>query len=161
MPVLRFSALLLALVLAVGGGTVGVAAAQTSLPGSPLYSVKRAGESLRLTLTTSPDQRAMLHMDLAQARLVETLALLNKHQPADERVLGDLAREYELAWANIQLLPAGEAQEQRKRFIAEGQVEIAALTEALGRAPHASRPALEAALHSNQTTLIQATEKDR
>jgi hypothetical protein len=161
MPVLRFSALLVAIVLAISGSAVGVAAAQSSLPGSPFYSVKRAGESLRLTLTTSPDQRAILHMDFAQARLAETLALLDSQQPADERVLDDLAREYELAWANIQLLPAGEAQAQRERFIAEGQIEIAALTEALGRAPHISRPAIEAALRSNQATLIQATEKER
>jgi hypothetical protein len=160
-PVLRFSALLVAIVLALGGSAVGVAAAQSSLPGSPLYSVKRAGESLRLTLTTSPEQRALLHMDFAQARLVETLTLLDSQQPVDERVLDDLAREYELAWANIQLLPPGEAQAQRERFIAEGHVEVAALTEALGRAPHANRPAIEATLRANQTTLIRATEKDR
>jgi uncharacterized protein DUF5667 len=160
-PVLRFSALLLAIVLAIGGGAVGVAAAQSSLPGSPLYSVKRAGEDVRLTLTTRPDQRAMLHMEFAQERLAEILALLDSRQPADEQVLDDLASEYELAWANIQLLPAGQAQAHRERFIAEGHIEVAALTEALRRAPHTNRPAIEAALRSNQATLSLATEKER
>ena len=160
-PVLRFSALLLAIVLAIGGGTVGVAAAQSSLPGSPLYSVKRAGERLRLTLTTRPDKRAILHMELAQERLAETLALLDSQQSPDQRVLDDLAHEYELAWANIQLLPPGEAQAQRQQLIAESQVDLAALSEALKRVPNSDRPALEAALRSNQATLLQAIEQDR
>jgi Domain of unknown function (DUF5667) len=157
MPALRFAGAMIALVLAIGGGTAGVSAAQSSLPGSPLYPIKRAGEELRLNLTPDPAGRAVLHMDFARARLAETLALLDSQRPADERVLNDLANEYDLAWANIQLLPAGEAQVQRERFIAEGQAEVAALAEATEHAPLANRPAFEAALRAGQATLNEAT----
>jgi hypothetical protein len=155
MPVLRFAVAMLVVVLALGRG---VAAAQYSLPGSPLYPVKRAGEDLRLSLAFKPDQRAALHMDFAQTRLAETLALLDSQRPADERVLDDLAREYELAWANIELLPAGNAQAQRARYITESQAEVAALAEALERAPQTDRQSIDAALRSGRASLSRASK---
>ena len=159
MSALRFAGAMIALVLAIGG-TAGVRAAQSSLPGSPLYPIKRAGEELRLNLTPDPARRAALHMDFARARLAETLALLESQRPADERVLDDLAHEYDLVWANILLLPAGEAQAQRERFIAEGQAEVAALAEAMEHAPLANRPALEVTLRAGQATLTEAARHD-
>jgi Domain of unknown function (DUF5667) len=158
-PALRFATMLVVLFLAFYGGTVGVAAAQSSLPGSPLYPVKRAGEALQLSLSSSPARRAELYLNFAHTRLAETLALLDNQQPTDERVLEDLARDYDLAWANIRLLPAAQAQAQRGRFIAEGQAQVRALTEVLDRVPQAHRASLEATLRSGQAALTQAVEK--
>ncbi|HEX5691657.1 MAG TPA: DUF5667 domain-containing protein, partial [Roseiflexaceae bacterium] len=153
MTVMRLAAAFVIAFLALGSG---VAAAQSSLPGSPLYPVKRAGEELRLGLTFKPEQRAALHMDLARVRLDETLALLNSGRPVDPSVLDDITRRYDLALANIKLLPAGQAQVQRARFLAEGQTEIELLTAALDRAAPSERVPLETALQNSREALQQA-----
>jgi hypothetical protein len=155
MAALRLAAALVIAFLALGGG---VAAAQSSLPGSSLYPIKRAGEDLRLSLTFRPEQRAALHMQLARTRLEETLALLERGQPADQGALDDIARRYDLALANIKLLSAGQAQALRARFLAEGQTELDMLAAALDRATPSQRPALETAVRSGQAVLLQASE---
>ncbi len=70
-------AILMAVVL-IGGGTV-VASAE-SLPDHPLYPVKRAVESARLLLAASPESRAMLHVEFANRRLNEAVAVAQKGQ---------------------------------------------------------------------------------
>ncbi|HEX9373052.1 MAG TPA: DUF5667 domain-containing protein, partial [Roseiflexaceae bacterium] len=100
---LRFAIVaLLLLVVGLGGG---VAAAQSSLPGSPLYTLKRAGERGRLLLATSPEQRATLHMDFAAARSGEILALAGQQRGLDSAVVDALDQEYQLAWAEIERSP--------------------------------------------------------
>jgi hypothetical protein len=66
-------AALLVVVSLVSAGTVGVAAG--SLPDSPFYPIKRTTEWVQLTLTTSPADKARLHMDYSERRLEEAQAL--------------------------------------------------------------------------------------
>jgi len=61
-------AIVLVLVLG-GGGTV--AAADSSMPDSPLYSVKLATEQVRMTLTSSQIGKARLCAELADRRVTE------------------------------------------------------------------------------------------
>lgn len=61
-----------AMILAMGG-LIGVS--QGSLPGSPLYAVKRATESAQLALTFDKDGRAKLNQEFAQKRVAEALLL--------------------------------------------------------------------------------------
>ncbi|NQT30857.1 MAG: hypothetical protein HQ588_00850 [Deltaproteobacteria bacterium] len=68
-------AIVLVLVLG-GGGTV--AAADSSMPDSPLYSVKLATEQTRLTLTFSQMGKARLCARLADRRVAEIAYLANK-----------------------------------------------------------------------------------
>jgi len=68
-------AIVLVLVLA-GGGTV--AAADSSMPDSPLYSVKLATEQVRLTLTTSQIGKARLCAELADRRVAEIAYMADK-----------------------------------------------------------------------------------
>lgn len=57
-------------------GTAGIAAAaQNALPGSPLYGVKRAIESVELSFATSDTARGQDLLDQAQTRLSEVRAL--------------------------------------------------------------------------------------
>lgn len=57
-------------------GTAGItAAAQNALPGSPLYGVKRAIESIELSFATSDDARGQDLLDQARTRLSEIKAL--------------------------------------------------------------------------------------
>jgi len=68
-------AIVLALVLS-GGGTVF--AADSSMPDSPLYSVKLATEQVRLTLTPSQIAKAKLCAQLADRRVAEIAYMADK-----------------------------------------------------------------------------------
>ena len=86
---MRFALVLLVVFLGIGGG---VAAAQSSLPGSSLYPLKRASENVRLRLAAGPAQRATLHLNFAGARSVEILALAASGQALDSAIVDDLER---------------------------------------------------------------------
>jgi len=77
-PVLARVAVAFVLMLSIVGGTV--AAAQSSLPDSPLYSIKLAVEDARLNLTRDPAQQATLAMTFAGERTheMERLAIANR-----------------------------------------------------------------------------------
>ena len=66
------------LVLISAGAT---SAAASSLPGDPLYAVKRAGEDVRLALTFDEVARTELLSELTDRRL-EELAEIAKHRPS-------------------------------------------------------------------------------
>ena len=66
------------LVLVSAGAT---SAAASSLPGDPLYAVKRAGEDVRLVLTFDDVARTQLLSELTDRRL-EELAEIAKHRPS-------------------------------------------------------------------------------
>lgn len=62
-----------ALLLLIG---MGFAASGGSLPGSPLYPLKRAAESVAVNLTTDPVSRAAVHLAQAEDRLAELESLI-------------------------------------------------------------------------------------
>ncbi len=70
------------LVVALLGGAVTVLA-QRSLPGQPLYSLKRAGEALRLALTQDPAEHDRLLENYNQRRQLEVHLLLEQGQIAE------------------------------------------------------------------------------
>jgi len=77
-------AIVLALVLA-GGGTV--VAADSSMPDSPLYSVKLATEQVRLTLTPSQIAKAKLCAQLADRRVAEIAYMADKGDVGQVEIL--------------------------------------------------------------------------
>ncbi len=60
------------------GSSGAVAAAQGAAPGDPLYGLKRASERWRLSVTTSPEAKAALHLQWADRRLAEIQKLAAK-----------------------------------------------------------------------------------
>jgi len=81
----------------------GVSAASTdSLPGEPLYQVKRSSERAQLALAGSDITRGKLHLEFASSRLREAQEVTPDQAPA---VLADMIRETErgrdliVAWA--------------------------------------------------------------
>ena len=68
------------LLIVVLSGGVLLQAAQSSLPGQPLYGLKRAGESIQLNLTQSPQARQALMQSLNQRRRSEIDQLLSQDQ---------------------------------------------------------------------------------
>lgn len=111
------------------GGTLTVLA-QRSLPGEPLYGLKRAGETLRLSLTLDPDQRAQLLENYNQHRQTEVKLLLERAQVAAvdfygqvETVTGTTLR---LAGLTLQLTPETKI---TGNLAAGAQVKVEVLTQ--------------------------------
>ncbi|MEK7105166.1 MAG: DUF5667 domain-containing protein [Patescibacteria group bacterium] len=65
------------LVLVAGGWMTSVSAAYESVPGDFFYPIKIATERAQLTIATSDQKRAELHMDFASRRLAEMTTLSN------------------------------------------------------------------------------------
>lgn len=90
------------------GGTLTVLA-QRSLPGQPLYALKRMGETLRLNLTLDPDQRGQLLENFNQQRQTEAKLLLEQNQVAavsfSGRVDAVTGSSLTVAGLEIQLTP--------------------------------------------------------
>jgi hypothetical protein len=147
----RFALALFIALLSIRGG---VAAAQTSLPGSLLYPAKRAGESIRLGLALSPAARAALHLDFAASRAAEVIALANRQQVIDNRLVADLEREYNLAREEFARAPSTEASHLIIRYVAARRADVAMLSAALVHADSLAQPQLERALRLSEQALV-------
>ncbi|MEI7645349.1 MAG: DUF5667 domain-containing protein, partial [Chloroflexales bacterium] len=132
------------LAIALFGG--GVAFAGSSLPGSPLYGVKRAGESARLAFTRNNADRARLNLALAQLRIDEIIAVAKAGQRVDPQLIADLDGSYlATARAICELAP-----EQRPGLLVIYRAQIEAHQVVLTKAqtsglPDSARQALDAA----------------
>ncbi|MBE7473394.1 MAG: hypothetical protein HS114_30060 [Anaerolineales bacterium] len=120
------SAFLLVLLL---GGMVTVLA-QRSLPGQPLYGLKRAVENARLNLTFNPESRAQLLETYNQQRQTEAKLLLQQNEVATVSFWGVVQAVSEtsltLADFTVQLTP----QTRLNGTLAAGaRVEVEALTQ--------------------------------
>lgn len=118
--------------LGLGAGRVTGAAAD-SLPGDPIYSIKRLGESARIFFAFDADRRAELSDRFADARLREMLALSTEGREIPAAVLRDWVDSQTNAYSSIRRLPVAE----QERFLsgllrAFGSAE--ALEQALGGA---------------------------
>ncbi len=69
-------------VLVVGGWMTSVSAAYESVPGDFLYPIKIVSEQARLSIATSDQARATLHMEFASRRLAEVNTLSNSSDSA-------------------------------------------------------------------------------
>jgi hypothetical protein len=95
--------------LGMGVGRMSTAAAD-SLPGDPIYSIKRLGESARIFFAFDADRRVELNGRYAGARLREMLALSADGRDIPAEVLRDWVETQDNAYASIRRLPVGEQQ---------------------------------------------------
>ena len=149
--VMRFAVALVVALLSLGGG---VAAAQSSLPGSSLYLLKRANEGVRLRLASSATQRAALHLDFAAARSVEILALASGEQKMiDSGLVDDLDQEYQLAWEEIGQAPADEVHDLASRYVVERRADVRVFSAALARANAVTKLQIQRAVRLGEQAL--------
>lgn len=135
-------------------GTAGaVYASDDALPGDSLYGVKRAWESVRVSLTRSPAAQAALRADLAGERLEEVVGLL---EAGEFEALGDAILQYEEAIDALVGLGQGAGPTAD-----EIAVHIEVLEGVQESAPEAALPALEHAVQNSQHGLqvLQALEE--
>jgi hypothetical protein len=166
-------------ILMVGGGTV--AAAGSSMPDSPLYTVKLATEQVHLMLTPSQIGKAGLCAELADRRVAEIVYMANKGdarqvelitQRLDKRLvmLAALVSTEKVAEAPMMLAPApkeaqgGEYARDDKRARLRMTVEDyaanhqAALEAVLKKAPERAKHALRRAIEISSADYEKALE---
>jgi hypothetical protein len=96
---LVLSLIVLAAICLAGGGTV--LAAQNSLPGDTLYTVKTHVEDIRMALTPGAEARVNLHLKMAQIRIDEANRLVQLNRQVDARALQTIGKQYDEAIREI------------------------------------------------------------
>jgi len=94
--------ILVIIVLAAGSGTVF--ASNSSLPGEPLYSVKMATESVRLTFAFSEEAKADLYVKMADRRVDEIIQMAEKGEAVQVEAATDKLQEHLLAMAGLDIV---------------------------------------------------------
>jgi Domain of unknown function (DUF5667) len=105
LPVMKtLAALLLAMLIIVTGGSISVYAAQSSLPGEPLYSIKSLSEDVRLSMTFSTKAKLNLTLDYTNRRANEISDLLAGGQTVNDHASDRYQRELDSALQYAALL---------------------------------------------------------
>jgi hypothetical protein len=146
----------LALVLAGGGGIVY--ASTDSLPGSPLYGVKRATEQVQLFLAPMGTGRAELHIRFAQRRLEEVQALAEIKGKVDEETLVAIAEETELALKEVEGAHPAEKSNLLEKLASLTERQQTVLKGVQAKAPEAAQKGLNRALEVSQRGHERAKE---
>ena len=144
------TAILLALAVSFGGAGATVYAAKAALPGDVLYPVKIGLEDAQVALSMNEAAGAQLHLDFAQNRMEETIALIAQgryedvHAAAD-RLESDAYQVTEAFGAVAQVDPdyaRSLAQSLDTGFARHAQV----LTQLMAALPAEAQPAISRAL---------------
>jgi Domain of unknown function (DUF5667) len=132
-PVLARVAIAFVLMLSIVGGTV--AAAQSSLPDSPLYSVKLMVEDTRLNLTSDPAQQATLALTFAGERTRELERLASARQPISAQVSLRLQNQLDAVLSAAAQAPEPEMLRLLDQVRTMAQIQERALAQAQINAP--------------------------
>jgi len=150
--VTRMAAGMLVVFLALGAGFATVSAASTSLPGSPLYSIKRSSERLVSALAFTPHLQTQVHLAWAGRRLREVAELIGRDGVAYRTNLVAMQNETERA------LGAAEQSdpEALAAVVVQTEQQQTLLQQLLGEVHHSSRVELEQALAASQAVNLRA-----
>lgn len=149
-------AVILALVLASAGTAI---AAQSSIPGDPLYPVKRVTERLGLLVVRDPPGKTHLRLEFARRRTEEIEALDNRGEEVEESILVELATETEETLEEIEVAPEGNRETLFEKMVdlTERQQEV--LERVRGRVvSEQAKFALERALEASRRGHERAAE---
>ncbi len=106
----RLAIIPISLVAILLGGKVMVNAADNSLPGDSLYSLKRATEAARLNLTFDQNKVATLHVELTQKRLDEVRqAISNQNETQEKAAIEALQEQSDKTFATVPQVAAANA----------------------------------------------------
>lgn len=85
------------LTLALGGGGITVAAAQSAMPDGTLYSVKTWTEDVRYDLASTDEDRLELALQFAERRMTEIKTMLEKGVPPEQALASKYQAQIETA----------------------------------------------------------------
>ena len=105
-PIVRpVSIAVLAIIVVLTGGVVGVRAAKDSAPGDLLYPIKLTSENLQVGLTTAPEKKTELYLSFAEERVKEIQQIKTTADGSRAAKIGDAAQNLKenLQKANEQL----------------------------------------------------------
>ncbi|MBC8276631.1 MAG: hypothetical protein H8E46_00245 [FCB group bacterium] len=88
----------------ISAGYSAVSFAESSLPGQFFYPLKLTTEKIALSLTTSPEGRTELHIDLSEKRLHEIVTSIENGRQFDA-VIEEMIRETSAALQQLEKLP--------------------------------------------------------
>jgi Domain of unknown function (DUF5667) len=141
------------LVLSIVGGTV--AAAQSSLPDSPVYRIKLAVEDARLNLTRDPSQQATLAMTFASERAHEMERLAIANRPISAQVSLRLQSQLDAALNAAARAPGPEMLRLLEEVRTTAQTQERALAQAQVNAPREASTQDALRLAEQAVTLAQ------
>jgi len=140
-PIYKALAIALLVLFFVVGSSFTVYAAQASLPGDPLYTIKSVSEDLRLTLTVSPQDKLNLTLDYTNLRMGEIQSLVSKGKSLSDQTSDRYQQELEDA---IQLAAQLDDQ-QMQHALAEIKIQAEnqgiTMEELISRLPDQAFPA--------------------
>lgn len=110
MPILRMAIVPICLVIILVGGGSLANATNKSVPGDKLFSLKRATEEARLTLTLDPDKVAAIHVELLNKRLDEVRqAVESKDETRETLAIAELQSQTEQTFAVVPAVATANA----------------------------------------------------
>ncbi|HAL61140.1 MAG TPA: hypothetical protein DCP08_01875 [Chloroflexi bacterium] len=134
---------ILALVLASAGTAM---AAQGSIPGDPLYPVKRVTERLRLLVVRDLSGKTHLRLEFTRRRTEEIEALDERGEEVEESILVELATETEETLEEIEVAPEGNREILFEKLVDLTERQQKVLERVRDRVPEQAKSALERAL---------------
>jgi hypothetical protein len=138
------------LVLGVAGGST-VYAAQSSLPGDTLYTVKTGVENLQLAITPGVVAKANLHLKLVQRRIEEATQQTKLNRDVNVHALDTVEQRFDDAIKELSRSDDKEATDNvLSRLSATTLDQQLELEQVLANAPEASKPALKHAFEITQ-----------
>jgi hypothetical protein len=148
-------AVILALVLASAGTAI---AAQSSIPGEPLYPVKRVTERLGLLVVRDRPGKTLLRLEFTRRRTEEIEELDDRGEEVEESILVELATETEETLEEIEVAPEGNREPLFEKLVDLTGRQQEVLQRVSTRVPAQAKPALERALQVSRRGHERATE---
>jgi hypothetical protein len=159
-PLALFAGLLLAVLILASVGAV-VASAQ-ALPGDLLYPIKRAGESVQLSLAQGQASQADLYLQFADRRMSEALSLVQLDRPDGlDQALVDYDAQIQTGmnyFGQASGLSLAEQTGLANKVLTNTSSYETSLISALQQAPQSLRERLAAALATSQKAHSQAVQ---
>lgn len=107
---MRVAVVPISLVIVLVGGGAMVSATEDSLPGNKLYSLKRATEEARLTITRDQTKIASIHVELMQKRLADVKKAADSgNQASEAAAIEELKNQSEKTFAEAVPLATANA----------------------------------------------------
>ena len=122
------AALVLVVMIALGGSVASVGATLGSLPGDTLYPVKRTIENVQIVFSPSDEGKARIHLALASRRADEFYALTERIQNSPdesktsqkaEKALEEVERQVKIAQSAVLKVTESELDQKKKDTIAK------------------------------------------